>query len=97
MLPARRPVVQGKELTLDEFLAILAERRNTLAAAAAHRSPLKPYPVPWRVGWRCYWKLAKRDADGSLKVIFRVIDRGSPGWSYVRRVRLVKAARLHYR
>lgn len=93
MLPLPRPVFDGYECTHDEHRTILEQRRATLDAAAKHWTQQESFPVAWRLGWSCTFKILGRDRENSLLV--RLTARGDRPWMrFTRDVRLVRRGAL---
>lgn len=96
MIPARRPIFDGIELSLEEFQAILKERLVTLRLGSREGRLESDLPARWRTGYRCYWRILRRTLSGDLLLIFRVERSGYQKTVFERRVRLVRRQSLPF-
>jgi hypothetical protein len=83
----------GVTITREEHAVILEHRRACLEAASAKAGWGNPLPIPWRLGYRAYWKPLGRDRTGNLRLEVSVY---APTLTrpYKRRYRLVRAQPL---
>jgi hypothetical protein len=80
---------KGFRVTASEFRVILDTRLQTLERATGEATYAETLPVPWRTGWKAFWRPLRRDREGNLLVEYTVTAPCLPR-TYVRRVRHVQ-------
>jgi hypothetical protein len=70
MLPQAPIVVLGVTLTAEEHQVFLRERLACLELHASRDWILKPKTAAERISYQCECVSARRDRDGSLKLVF---------------------------